>query len=255
MKASDMRHWGLVGPAALRQPVVISPHMDDAVLGCSQLLDGYPGSVVITVFAGVPPAYPDPMTEWDTRAGFRSGDDVVAARREEDRHAMAELKAEPVWLDFVEYQYLERSQWVRPEDVVDTLVAALRDAGATSIFAPFGLANPDHVCTHRAAMLAREQLPELAWFCYEDTGYKNIPGVLAHRISELRERGIWATPASLEVPTGYARRVAAMAHYPSQLRALEHEWNLAARLQAPTPEQYWELGPRIDEMEAWLESS
>jgi LmbE family N-acetylglucosaminyl deacetylase len=165
------------------------------------------------------------------------------------------LRARPVWLDFVEYQYLERSRWVQPEDVVSALVAALRDAGATSVFAPFGLANPDHVCTHRAAMLAREHLQELAWFCYEDTGYKSIPGALAHRISKMRGRGTWATPTALEVPNGYAARAAAMGHYPSQLRALEQEWNLAARLEAPTPEQYWELGPRVENMEDWLESS
>ncbi len=254
MGASDMQSFGMVPAEVLRRPVVISPHMDDAVLGCSQLIDGYPGTLVITVFAGTPDAYPEPMTDWDTTAGFRSGDDVVAARREEDRNALAELGARPLWLDFVEYQYLERPRWVQPEHVVSTLAAALRDAGATAVFAPFGLANPDHVCTHRAAMLAREQLPELAWFCYEDTGYKSIPGVLIHRIAEMRARGIWATPASPEVPAGYARRDAAMRHYPSQLRALEHDWKLSARLAAPAPEQYWSLGPRIEQIETWLDS-
>jgi hypothetical protein len=103
-------------------------------------------------------------------------------------------------------------------------------------------------------MLAREQLPELAWFCYEDTGYKSIPGVLIHRLMELRERGIWATPASPEVPGGYDRRTEVMRHYSSQMLALERDWHLSARLAAPAPEQYWALGPRVKEIEGWLDA-
>jgi len=34
--------------------LVISPHLDDAVFSCRQLLAQAPGSVVVTVFAGIP---------------------------------------------------------------------------------------------------------------------------------------------------------------------------------------------------------
>src|SRR5204862_178120 len=66
--------------------VVISPHLDDAVLGCGDLLRERPGAVVVTAFAGRPSVYPD-LTSWDARAGFEPGADVVGARRHEDEAA------------------------------------------------------------------------------------------------------------------------------------------------------------------------
>src|SRR5690242_3070034 len=87
------------------QPVlVISPHLDDAVFGCGQLLATYPGSVVITALAGRPASYAT-VTPWDELAGFAPGEDVIAARRAEDHAALAILQASPVWLDFSDDQY------------------------------------------------------------------------------------------------------------------------------------------------------
>ncbi len=55
----------------------------------------------------------------------------------------------------------------------------------TAVFLPMGLANPDHVATHDAGALVALQRPDLAWFCYEDSGYKHIPGMLAWRVAEV----------------------------------------------------------------------
>ncbi|MCV5262168.1 PIG-L family deacetylase, partial [Escherichia coli] len=76
--------------------LVISPHLDDGVFGCGQLLAAHPGSTVLTVFAGVPEAAPAP--EWDRRCGFTSAQAAMAARREEDRRALTRLAARPLWL-------------------------------------------------------------------------------------------------------------------------------------------------------------
>jgi LmbE family N-acetylglucosaminyl deacetylase len=197
---------------------------------------------VITVYAGAPPAYPDPPTRWDALAGFAAGDDVLAHRRGEDAAALAELDAAPIWLDFVEHQYLDRPDWVGADRTVDALVAAIRAAGPTAVFVPFGLANPDHTATHDAARAARERLPDLAWFCYQDMGYHHIPGLLAWRVAQLFRAGIWPTPVAPTVGNG-ARKAAALAHYGSQLRALEADWGLGAKLAAPAPEQFWRLAP------------
>src|SRR5438105_2714313 len=110
---APMREWGVVRDDELERIVVVSPHMDDAVLGLGQFLSAHAGATVVTVFAGEPPAYPDPMTRWDELAGFRKGDDVIAARRQEDQKALTELDALPVWLDRVEHQYLPREEWVQ----------------------------------------------------------------------------------------------------------------------------------------------
>src|SRR6478735_10417243 len=163
---SDMREWGLVPEAVLERIVVVSPHLDDAVLGCGRLLAAHPNATVITVYAGAPPAYPDPPTDWDALCGFESGDDVLARRRDEDRLALAVLDSTPVWLDFVEHQYLDRPDWVGADQTADGLGAAVREAAPTAVFMPFGLANPDHTATHDAARVVRERIPDPAWFCY-----------------------------------------------------------------------------------------
>ena len=250
----EMRDWGLVAPSELERIVIVSPHLDDAVLGCSHLMSAHPGVTVVTVFAGRPDEYPSPLERWDTLCGFVEGDEVHAARRAEDAAALAVLDAHPVWLDFVEHSYLPRADWVRADDVVDTLVSTIGELDPTAVFAPFGLANPDHDCTHDAAMLARDRLGDpvardpispdpIAWFCYEDMGYKHIPGLLAWRIARLFRRGLWPTPAAVPVDPDRARKQAALRCYPSQLLALEAEWRVADKLAAPAPEQYWRLAP------------
>jgi LmbE family N-acetylglucosaminyl deacetylase len=230
-----MRDWGLVAPEELEHIVVVSPHLDDAVLGCGQLLAAHPGATVITLYAGAPSTYPNPQTRWDELAGFRAGDDVLAARKEEDRAALAELGATPVWLDFVEHQYLDRPDWVGQ--------AAIRAADPTAVFVPFGLANPDHTATHDAARLVRDRIPELPWYCYEDMGYQHIPGLLAWRVAQLFRAEVWPTPVAPPVAAGGTAKAVAFAHYESQVRALEADWQLSAKLAAPAPEQFWRLAP------------
>ena len=82
-----------------------------------------------------------------------------------------------------------------------------------------------------------------SWFCYEDTGYKHIPGLLAWRVAKLLRAGVWPTPAAVPVAVDHERKMSAYACYPSQIRALEAEWHLSAKLGAPAPEQYWRLAP------------
>jgi len=239
----EMRTWGLAAPGELDRIVVVSPHLDDAVLGCGRLLAAHPGTTVVTVYTGRPERYPDPPTGWDAQCGFAPGDDVLRARAQEDAAALASLGATPVWLGFVEHQYLPREEWVGGEAVADALEAAIRAADATAVLAPFGLGNPDHDATHVAAMRARERLPAPAWFCYEDMGYTHIPGLLARRVARLFVAGVWPTPAALPADPDPGAKRAAVAHYTSQLRALEAQWCVGEKLAAPAPEQYWRLAP------------
>lgn len=236
---SEMRDWGLIAPGEFERVVIVSPHLDDAVLGCGCFMATHPGAAVVTLYAGRPAEYPDPMTHWDTISGFSAGDDVLAARRREDEAALAEVGATPVWLDVVEHQYLPRAEWIGPAQTVEILDVVVRERAPTAILVPFGLANPDHGATHDAAMLVRDRYPEPAWFCYEDSGYKHIPGLLAWRISGLFRRGVWPTPVAIDTEGGEAAKRRALAHYRSQLRALEADWQIGAKLGAP--EQLWRL--------------
>jgi LmbE family N-acetylglucosaminyl deacetylase len=234
--------FGEVVSEELERVVVVSPHFDDAALGASCVLFAHPGSTVVTVCAGKPAAYPAEPTEWDALGGFKAGDDVVEIRRGEDRAAMKELgDAEPVWLDFVDWQYLEER--ATPEQVADALEAALREAQPTAVFVPMGIANPDHELTQDGARLVIDRMPAIAWFAYEDSGYKHIPGMLAWRVSKLFRSGLWPTPAVIPAPPDAARKRRAINCYQSQIGPLERDHGLSARLGAPVPEQYWRLAP------------
>jgi LmbE family N-acetylglucosaminyl deacetylase len=241
----ERRMWGCLDDGELDRVVVVSPHLDDAALGAAHLLSSHPGSTVVTVLAGRPPAYPDPVSEWDAAGGFTTGDDVVAVRREEDRAAMASLGAHPVWLEFADHQYLAADERPARGDVAAALAEAVHRADATSVFLPMGLANPDHVLTHDAGLEARDALGTEgggpSWFCYEDGGYTHLPGLLAWRVAKLFRSGLWPTPAIVPVvPDGAAKR-AAIECYRSQVAPLRRDHLLAERLEANVPEQYWRL--------------
>jgi len=242
--AFPMRGWGLPHEGELDRVIVVSPHLDDAVLGCARFMAAHPGVTVVTVFAGNPETYPEPMRTWDAQSGFAPGDDVMEARRREDRAALAQLDATPVHLDLVEHTYNPGDRPVPPKAIADVLVTTLGALAPTLVVAPFGLANPDHDVTHRACLLARDRLgPQLSWWCYEDSGYKHIPGMLAWRVSSLFRRRLWPTPVCPPMDPAEARKQAAIACYPSQLFALEDDWAISAKLAAPAPEQFWRLAP------------
>ncbi len=245
--AADDVTWGLVDPSLLRRIVVVSPHFDDAVLGAAHLLATYPGSTVITVLGGRPPAYPPEPTDWDACGGFVAGDDVVARRREEDRAAMDFVAARPVWLEFADHQYLTKDLRPRAADVAPALGSAIDAADATAVFLPMGLANPDHVVTHDAGLMVRSEragsVGGPAWFCYEDHGYKHIPGILAWRVTKLFKAGLWPTPAVVSIEPDMDRKRAVIAFYKSQIAPLERDHVLSERLDANVPEQYWRLAP------------
>ncbi|MCU1452332.1 MAG: hypothetical protein JWN46_478 [Acidimicrobiales bacterium] len=242
-----MGDWGWVEDAELARVVVLSPHPDDAVLSCGQLLSRHPGATVVTVFCGYPATYPDPPNAWAQLSGFSAGDDIVAARRAEDERALALLRATPVHLDgFAEADLQPTEPVATPEQVAAALEAVLTGLCPTMVLLPLGLANSEHVTVHDAALAVRARWPVAdapSWIAYQDVAYHQIPGLLAWRVSKLFRSGIWPTPVAMPVdPDGRAKREA-VAAYASQVRALEADWGLWRRLDAPTPEQYWRLAP------------
>ena len=95
--------------SASREPiVVVSPHLDDAILSIGAFIAGSTSRgadvTVLTVLAG------DPESQtlagpWDSACGFSTAGDASRARREEDRRACALVGARPQWLPFGDEQY------------------------------------------------------------------------------------------------------------------------------------------------------
>jgi len=102
--------------------------------------------VVVTVFAGRPPANL-PLPEWDQAAGFQPGDDVMSIRRAEDLEALTLLQAKPLWLDFCDNQYGCSPSVM---EVVSALQEVVRRVPHDAIFLPLGLFHSDHQLTHEA---------------------------------------------------------------------------------------------------------
>lgn len=115
--------------------MVISAHLDDAVLSCYAALSQ--SVTVVTVFAGFPP--PGTLGFWDAGGGATDSRERIAERRSEDREALARCGAELVHLDFHDVQYVTMGA-VEPT-AAEALQAALRElvSGATSVLAPSAL--------------------------------------------------------------------------------------------------------------------
>jgi LmbE family N-acetylglucosaminyl deacetylase len=233
--------WGVLPDGCLDRVMVCSPHFDDAALGAAYLLLAHPGSTVVTVCGGRPAAYPETPTEWDALGGFRSGDDVVALRREEDRAAMDVLGAIPRWLDFVDHQYLPPAERASANEISAALEIVIDEVKPTAVFLPMGLANPDHVVTHDGGMLVATRRDDIAWFCYEDSGYKHIPGMLAWRIAKLFRSDFWPTPMIVPNVINVETKRAAIECYKSQIAPLNRDHAFAARIGSGVPEQHWAL--------------
>jgi LmbE family N-acetylglucosaminyl deacetylase len=194
--------------------VVVSPHLDDAVLSCGQLLAGSPGSRVVTVFTAGPPTWTG-LTRWDASCGFRAGDDVMAARKLEDTAALALLGAHPRWLDVVEGQYDDSTTVAA---IAAHLTAALADVEGGVLLTPLGLHHPDHRKVADAVDLVRPTRPDLAWWAYADQPYAGLePDAVGPRLAE---RGVTDPPADAG-PTGPVQwKRAALRRYASQMRPL-----------------------------------
>lgn len=201
--------------------LIVSPHLDDAVLSCGDLMARCPGMVVLTVFAGIPPD-PGQRTKWDEAAGFGCAGEAIAVRRDEDRQALAVLAATPVWLTFCDSQYHASPP---PAALESALGDAIRRLGPDNILLPAGLFHSDHLLVHQALMevrrkdAARNRL--LNWLLYGEALYRRIPGLLQQRLDDLAGTGTAAVPLSLCDGEASQRKRQAVQCYASQLRALQ----------------------------------
>ncbi|HEY5049632.1 MAG TPA: PIG-L family deacetylase, partial [Acidothermaceae bacterium] len=191
----------LTDVSALAPVIVVSPHLDDAVLSCAGLIAGATGVTVVTVFAGNPPArdaatpaeFLPGTTAWDQASGFVGGDDVVGLRRAEDRAALAHLGAVPQWLDFLDSQYVvEPGESATPVHIAASIRDAIEELRPATIAFPLGLSHTDHVRTHEACFLLLQKSPQLVqnWVAFIDVPYRALHRAQADvRLARLRELG------------------------------------------------------------------
>lgn len=226
--------------------LVLSPHLDDAVFGCGELIARGPGTVVLTLLAGVPAGF-DTLTEWDKASGFASAQEAIARRREEDRAALEILGATPRWCDFGDSQYRHTPL---PKELSAAVAGAIAQLAPRTVLIPAGLFHSDHALLHEAAILLMHGPAGSVstWLMYEEPSYRRIPGLLQRRLADLASRGIRATPApapgqaEMEAVEAAALKHEAVHCYASQLRAIEHTVK-EGYIDVFAPERYWLVEP------------
>ncbi|MFD2756089.1 PIG-L family deacetylase [Comamonas terrae] len=216
--------------------LVFSPHLDDAVFSCGELMARCPGASVATVFAAAPSGFPS-LTGWDKACGFKNAQEAVFFRREEDLRALAVLKARPSWMDFCDDQYQASPSFAELSHAVDEI---LRIHATYAVLLPAGLFHADHLQLHDALLSLHARYSERTWIMYEDALYRRIPGLLQRRLATLHSAGFCATPLSMpqDMDARELKREAVCC-YASQLRALDKAAN--GHADACAPEGYWLL--------------
>ncbi|HEX3692380.1 MAG TPA: PIG-L family deacetylase [Solirubrobacteraceae bacterium] len=137
--------------------LLLSPHLDDAVLDCWELLDGSGELQVVNVFAGVPNR--GNVAAWDAITGARDSGERVRERIEEDRRALALTSRGGEYLPFLDAQY-RRGRGAPSVLDLDRAVAGVI-ARVARVYAPAGIGgHPDHLLTRRyATLLAAAGVP------------------------------------------------------------------------------------------------
>lgn len=225
--------------------LVFSPHCDDAVFACGELLRERRGAVVATVFAAGPERYGAP-TDWDRRAGFGAGEDVMAVRRAEDRRALARLGARPLWLGYRDRQYAAPPT---VGELTRALGAVLAAVGAEVVAAPLGLFHSDHALVHEAVLAALRRAGRRTCVLYADAFYRRIPGLLEERLAALEAAGYELHDLAAPDRAASPVKQRAIACYASQLLALASEGR-PGTADAYAPERRWlARGGRADARE------
>lgn len=221
--------------------VVISPHFDDAVFSCGQLLSAVSAPTVVTVFTACP-ADGGMLTDWDGRCGFASAAKAMQGRRAENDQALSLLQAKGIDLDFLDAQYPQLPH-NNAELLIDTLATTVSQLQPSTVIFPLGLFHSDHVRVSDALITLSPRFNTIRWIAYEDIPYCRQTGRVADRITQLAQRDIQMIPVSPDPATGVpgpstAIKELAVNAYKSQFQGLGYD---DAQPIMQLPERYWRL--------------
>lgn len=189
--------------------LVVSPHLDDAVLSLGATISRATRSSssvdVVTVFAA-DPLSTRPASGWDKRAGFATEGEAAAARRGEDSEACRLVGATPAWLPFAPGSYGDP----RDPDRVWSELAPIVTCADTVFVPGFPLTNADHAWV-AGLFIDRELAVELV-------RYSEQPYRYSIRTEGRRPGSGWQR--SRVAITDYRRKRRAVQSYRSQLPLL-----------------------------------
>ena len=209
----------------------VSPHFADAVVGCADLLGRNAGSLVVTVFAGLPSAGSyGPQRD---RRGV-AADEALAARQEEDLLALFLLDASAAWLDFPDSYEGSRA---RLDPIVDALAGQIARHSPDSVVFPLGLGAEPHRLVADACLRLCAGASDRRWIGYADPCAHTLPRLSEPRRRELQARGFVLDPLP-GLPVSARKGHALDCYSRSVTRDSPGEPLLGALF---PPEQYWQI--------------
>lgn len=212
--------------------LVISVHLDDAVLSAGQVVGSWPGATVATVCTAAPE---EPMsTEYDRNSGFGTAREAMYRRRAEDANALAVLDAGFWHLGLLDDQYGGSTV----DEIERALTAVLEAVQPVVVVAPLGLVHPDHLKVAEAcrnlAITYGESWSDAQWWVYEDQPSRVLyPESVQPAFDRWREVGLWLELGFIGT-VDLARKEEAVRCYASQLWALDLHAVLC-------PERLWRI--------------
>jgi LmbE family N-acetylglucosaminyl deacetylase len=218
--------------------IVISPHLDDAVLSSWHVLEAGDATVV-TVFTAAPEAGTSGW--WDRLTGSDDSPGRVRERVREDERAMSLAGSDYVHLDLLDEQY--RRNGASPP-VAEALAEHV--SGAGEVYAPLGFFfSGDHELVREAVLGLRADTRLYADLPH--AGFWGLPTWVNGRRGELDVDAAWRQriaetgldPSALTASVhaldddAYERKLAAVRCYDTQFDALARE--------APLEQLRWEV--------------
>jgi LmbE family N-acetylglucosaminyl deacetylase len=236
--------------------LLVAPHLDDAALSCSAVLERGEPVDVLTVCAGLPE--PPQRGWWDAECGFSSSAESVPARLREDDAAFSGTPHRRRHLTLLELQYVDGG---RAADEAETIAAEIgawvaeNPAGTVALPAGAGcrlpsivrrvrrlLGKPCHPPQHPDHLYVREAaLPSVgsAVLLYEELPY--LWGGGADREAHRAVASGWRSEP-LVVLVDRLSKAARVAAYASQVPHLSPpEGRLDEPGTLPAEERYWLL--------------
>lgn len=221
--------------------LIVSPHLDDAILSCGLLLAAHPGAVVCTVFTASPEH--NMSTDWDLQSGFNDAFEAMKARKTEDLEALETLHARPVHLPFCDAQYQSTPS---PELVANAIERTIIEVAPSTLMVPLGLFHSDHVLVADACLSLLRRSNDMHMSLYEEVPYRRMPGVVQDRMRVLAERGFLTNPddtfdntrlTGADAAINEQLKDTAIHAYQSQLRAFGPDGQAGLH----SAERYWHI--------------
>ena len=217
--------------------LLLSPHLDDAVLSCWSVLCAEGELNVVNIFAGEPSA-PGRVAPWDLITGASDSATRVRERIAEDVDALQHAGRAPINLPLLDAQYRRPSSAPDLRELDQLVNGAVQSA--CRVYAPAGIgAHPDHLLTRRyARVLLRAGVPVSLYaelpYCIlhgwpnwvdgrEPQAFRNVDAFWAQFLSAVPELAALSSAQVTRLHDGAAMaKLAAMSCYATQLQALDY---------------------------------